>query len=87
MKSFPPNATPISADGVDLKEICQFTYLGCNVANDGEVRSKNGVRIGKAGAAYRIMNKVWKYSGTSLKTDIKLYDSIVIIILLYSSES
>ena len=58
MKSFLPIATPIGADGVDLKEVGQFTNLGCNIENDGEVRSKNGIKIGKAGAAFRIVNKV-----------------------------
>ena len=53
MKNFIPNSTPISVDGVDLKEVDKFTYLGCSITNDGDVRNEIGIRIGKAGAAFR----------------------------------
>ena len=87
MKNSLPGTTPISVDGVNLKEVDRFTYLGCSITNDGDVRGEIGIRIGKAGAAFRDMNKVWSNENISLKTKIKLYDSIITSILLYGSES
>ena len=87
MKKFQPDAAPISVDGVDLKEVEKFTYLGCSIASDGDIRNEINIRIGKAGAAFRNMSKVWNNGTISLKTKIKLYDSIVTSILLYGSES
>ena len=87
MKNSLPGTTSINVDGVNLKEVDRFTYLGCNIANDGNVRSEIGVRIGKAGAAFRDMNKVWSNENISLKTKNKLYESIITSILMYGSES
>ena len=87
MKKFQPVSVPISVDGVNLKEVEQFTYLGCNITNDGDIRNEINIRIGKAGAAFRNMSKVWSNRIISLRTKIRLYDSIVTSILLYGSES
>ena len=87
MKKFLPVSTAISVDGVDLKEVEQFTHLGCSIKNDGDIRGEINIRIGKAGAAFRNMSKVWSNRTISLKTKIRLYDSIVTSILLYGSES
>ena len=51
------------------------------------MRSEIAIRQGKAGAAFRDMNKVWSFENLSLKIKIKLYDSIITSILLYGSES
>ena len=87
MNSFIPISTPIKVDGVDLKEIDKFTNLGCSIAKDSDVRNEIGIRIGKACAVVRSMSKVWNSSNISLKTKIKLYDSIITAILLYGRES
>ena len=87
MNNFTPNSTPISLDGVNLKEVDRFTNLGCSIANDGEVRNESGIRIGKSGAAFRSMNWVWNDNNISLKNKMKLYDSIKTAVLLYGSKS
>ena len=87
MKKFQPVSAPISVDGVNLKEAEQFTYLGCSITNDGDIRNEINIRIGKAGAAFRNMSKVWSNGTISLRTKIRLYDSIITSILLYGSES
>ena len=62
-------------------------YLGCEMQNDGDIRNEIGIRIGKAGAAFRAMENVWNESGMSLRTKLKLFNSIVLSVLLYGSES
>ena len=70
-----------------LQEVEKFVYLGCEVRKDGDIRNEVGIRIGKAGAAFRNMEKVWKENGMSLRTKLKLFNSIVLSVLLYGCES
>ena len=74
MNNFIPILMPISVDGVALKEVHKFTYLGCSIAKDGDVGNEIRIRIGKAGAAFRSMGRVLNDNNISLKTEIKLYD-------------
>ena len=46
-----------------------------------------GIRIGKAGAVFSKMKKVWNNRGMSLKTKLKLFNGTVISILLYGCET
>ena len=69
-----------------LEEV-KFAYLGCAVRKDGDIRNEVGIRIGKAGAAFRNMEKVWNENGMSLRTKLKLFNSIVLSVLLYGCES
>ena len=82
-----PDINQIVIEGVTLKEVQKFVYLGCEMQNDGDIRNEIGIRIGKAGAAFRTMENVWNESGMSLPTKLRLFNSIVLSVLLYGSES
>ena len=70
-------------DNTELKEVEKFTYLGCEIRQDGNIRNKVGIRLGKAGSAFRTLNKVWNAQNISLSTKLKLFSSIVVSILIY----
>ena len=70
-----------------IDEVNSFEYLGSFVCNDGDVRKEAGIRIGKAGAVFSKMKKVWSSPGISLKTKVRLFNSTVMTIVLYSSET
>ena len=74
-------------DNTELKEVEKFTYLGCEIRQDGNIRNEVGIRVGKAGSAFRTLNKVWNAQNISLSTKLKLFSSIVISILIYGCES
>ena len=40
-------------DVIDLREVKKFTYLGCEVKENGDVRNEVGIRNGKTGASFR----------------------------------
>jgi len=44
------------------------------------------VRIGKAGAVFGKMKKVWKNTNISLKVKTRLYEALVLSTLLHSAE-
>ena len=70
-----------------IREVEKFVYLGCEVRKDGDIRNEVGIRIGKAGAAFRNMERVWNENGMTLRTKLKLFNSIVLSVLLYGCES
>ena len=74
-------------DNTELKEVEKFTYLGCEIRQDGNIRNEVGIRVGKAGSAFRTLNKVWNAQNISLSTKLKLFSSIVVSILIYGCES
>ena len=78
---------PVIIENEPLQEVDKFVYLGCEIRKDGDIRNEVSIRIGKAGAAFRNMEKVWNEDGMSLRTKLKLFNSIVLSVLLYGSET
>ena len=74
-------------DKTELKKVEKFTYLGCKISQDGNIRNEAGITVRKAGSAFRKLNKVWKAQKISLSTKLKLFSSIVKPILIYGCES
>ena len=55
--------------------------------NNGAIRNKVAIIIGEAGAAFRNIEKIWNENGMSLRTKTKLFNTIVLSMVLYGSES
>ena len=77
----------IEIEDSSLREVDKFVYLGCELRKDGDIRNEVGIRIGKAGASFRAMSNVWNEDGISLRTKLKLFNSIVMSVLMYGCES
>ena len=87
MKIKNEEAGNVMIEDESIQEVEKFVYLGCEVRKDGDIRNEVGIRIGKAGAAFRNMERVWNENGISLRTKLKLFNSIVLSVLLYGCES
>ena len=72
----------IALGGDDIEEMSSFEYLGSYLCNDGDVRKEVGIRIAKAGVVFSKMKNVWNNGKISLKTKLKLFNSIIISILM-----
>ena len=69
-------------DDTDLEEVEKFIYLGCEIRKEGGVKNKVGVRIRKAGTAFKMLDEVLNANIVSLSTKLKLFNSIVISVLI-----
>ena len=87
MKIMANDERSIAVDGDNLERVDRFVYLGSTMCEDGDVRREIRTRIGKASSAFNNMKKVWNSSGISQKTKLKLFNAIVIAVLLYGCES
>ena len=77
----------MSFGGSNLTKGDNFIYLGPRISKDGDIRTKINIRIGKASYAYYCLKNVRKEDIISLGKKLKLFNAIVIAVLLYGCES
>ena len=77
----------MSIGGSNLREVDSFVYLGSRISKDGDIRPEINIRIGKASSAFNCLKNVWKQDRISIATKLKLFNAIVISVLLYGCES
>ena len=87
MKIRTDDASIIVIEDESIQEVKKYVYLGCEVRKDGDVRKEMGIRIGKAGAEFRNIDKIWNDIEVSLRTKLNLFNSIVLSVLLYGCKS
>lgn len=78
---------PIQLKDQIIEDVDNFTYLGSNIATDGDIEIELRTRIGKANHAFSLLHKTWKSKSIKLPTKMKIFKSNVLSILLYGCES
>ena len=76
----------VQVDEHDIEDVESFVYLGAHISKSGGTEEDIKARLGKARAAYSKLDKIWKNSQSTYKTDIKIFKSNVISVLLYGCE-
>jgi len=81
-----PDLLNVVVDGnpVDLVEC--FTYLGSIQKSDGYCRSDITCRIGLASSAMSSLSNIWSTKHLSIQTKVRVYQAMVLSVLLYASE-
>lgn len=69
-----------------LEQVTEFVYLGSLVSEDGESRRDIQRRTSLASAMVGKLNKIWRSNSISIKTKVKVYETIVIPVFLYGAE-
>jgi len=83
---FPPDFN-IVIDNTVLGQVNQFTYLGGVIACDASCENDVTRRIGLAIGAAASLNTIWAAEEISIETKVRVYQSMVLSILLYNSET
>ena len=74
--------------GEPIEEVEHFTYLGSTIsANTISPTEDIRTRIGKATGSFARLRRIWRRDDISLDTKLKVYNSAVLSVLLYGSES
>ena len=91
MHRLPDSESPvqgISIRGNNLNEVQDFTYLGSILSSNCTLDREINNRISKASGAFgQLSSRIYLNHNIKLATKIKVYQAIVISILLYGSES
>ena len=76
----------ITVGGNQLEQVPEFVYLGAVISEDGSCEADIKRRIGLAAGTFGSLTTVWKAKNITIKTKEKVYETMVVPILLYGSE-
>jgi len=82
-----PDLLNVVVDGNPIDLVESFTYLGSIQTSDGYCRSDIARRIGLASSAISSLNNIWSTKHLSIETKVRVYQTLVLSILLYASET
>ena len=78
----------ITIDGIEMKTVKIFSYLGSMISSDGQLDQEISVRISKASQSLgRLCSRMFMHHNMSLTTKLKVYRAVVLTSLLYGCES
>ena len=78
----------ITVNDTVLNDVENFTYLGSTISRHANIDEEVIYRIAKASNTFgRLQSNVWVRRGISLTTKMKVYQAVVITMLLYAGES
>ena len=75
-------------DGVPLKIVGEFTYLGSTLSRDGDLDIEIQQRVAKASSAFgRLRARLWNNHHVTIKIKCQIYQAVILTALLYGTES
>ena len=77
---------PVTVSGRPIEDVQEFVYLGSKVTTDGDCDVKVTTRISKANQAFAMLRPIWRSTGLSIHTKIRIFKSNILSVLLYGSE-
>jgi len=83
----PPSSVYMQASGQTVKALDQFLYLGSAINSDCRSTHEIHRRIGIASGVMGRLSNVWQQSRLSLATKLRVYNSLVLSVLLYGCET
>ena len=81
------NNDPITVEGENLEVVEKFTYLGSVINHQGGTTIDVQTRINKVRFSFSQLNNIWNSGNISYKTKLRLFNSNVMSVLLYGSET
>ena len=82
-----PDLLKVVVDGSSVNLVESFIYLGSIQTSDGYCRSDITCQIGLAYSAMSSLNNIWNTKHLSIQTKVRVYQTLVLSILLYASET
>ena len=87
MKANTKSKNVVTVGGKPLEETDCFAYLGSKINKTGGTEEDTKARIQKARVAFLMLSKIWKSKLIKLNTKMRVFNSNVKSVLLYSSET
>ena len=77
----------IRMNGAQLEGVDKFKYLGAYLTRDGTSSNEIKGRLATAASAMVRLSRMWKSSNISFRVKHRLYQSLVVPIILYGCET
>ena len=82
------NQEKVIINGQDIEDVDEFVYLGAKFCKEGGGMKVSKSRLSKArGAFNKLKKKIWVSNNISRKTNLRLYNTLIVLVLLYGSET
>ena len=82
MKLITEDERSVTDDGHSLERIKRFVNLSSTECEAEDVRSEVRTRMGETSSVFYIMKNVWSSSGITQKTKVKLFNALVMSVML-----
>ena len=82
-----PPAPGIVVQGQPVEQVDQFCYLGSSIDSTGRCKPEVMRRIGIASSSMNSLTRVWAQASLSLAAKLRIYETCIMPILLYGSET
>ena len=80
--------TPVTLNGSQIEDVQSFKYLGSMINATGESSEEIRNRISSAWNVFlQLKNSLWKRSEISPRTKLRVYEAMVLSVLLYGCET
>ena len=80
-----PEKMEVNLEGEMLEQVTEFVYLGGLITEDAKCTKDIRRRISLASAIFGGLRKMWRSNKISIRIKKKLYETLVIPVLLYGS--
>jgi len=77
----------VSVDGETLKQVQDFVHLGGKISSDGTSEEDVGRRICLASCGMQALSKFGSFKDIGLSTKVRVYETLLLNLLLYNSET
>ncbi|CAJ1077106.1 hypothetical protein Bbelb_371200 [Xyrichtys novacula] len=71
----------------DIEHVENFTNLGSNISNTGDLEKDEQTRIGQAAGVFKRLRNIWSSKSITTATKLRLYMSLVIPTATYACET
>jgi hypothetical protein len=82
-----PPVLSVNVGSDKLNQVEQFTYLGGVISQDARCELDIKRRINLATGITSSLSTIWKSKDISMKTKVRVYEALVLSVLLYNSET
>jgi len=80
-------SSKVCVDGIGLKNVEKFTYLGSNMTYDLDYLKEIAVKIAKAMANLKALGNIWNSKAITLETKLSILKTCVFSTILYGCET
>jgi len=80
-------SSKICIDGIELENVKEFTYLESNMTYDLDCSKEIAVRMAKAMANLKALDKIWKNKAIALERKLSILKTCVFSTMLYGCET
>ena len=86
MRINPVSQLPLHVNNHEIETVSTFTYLGSIMDEKGGTGADGLSRLNKSRATFASLKPLWRSNVISVKTKLKLFNSTIKTVLLFSSE-